>query len=161
MYIPAIVAVAEHFTERRSLALGKFSIHQDFYLTFKIQTYHNLYSGICVCGTGIGTFVVAPLEAVILSSMGWRWTLVVLSGMCIICLACSATMSPVQNEDEEDGSTPIFYPGTKTRSLLQQVGCCILGEELFYHPNLPTFLIVALADVLGKSAKPFLDLIGA
>ena len=67
----------------------------------------------------------------------------------MLCLLGSATMSPVQ-EEEDAVSAPVFYPSTKPRSLLQQVGCCILGEELFYHPNLPTFLIVALADALGR-----------
>ena len=39
MYIPAVVAVAEHFHKRQSLAMG-----------------------ICVCGTGVGTFLLAPAE---------------------------------------------------------------------------------------------------
>ena len=43
MYIPAVVAVAEHFTRRQSLAMG-----------------------ICVCGTGVGTFLLAPAELLLL-----------------------------------------------------------------------------------------------
>ena len=39
MYIPAVVAVAEHFHKRQSLAMG-----------------------ICVCGTGVGTFLLTPAE---------------------------------------------------------------------------------------------------
>ena len=44
MYIPAVVAVAEHFHRRQSLAMG-----------------------ICVCGTGVGTFLLAPAELYLLN----------------------------------------------------------------------------------------------
>ena len=44
MYIPAVVAVAEHFHKRQSLAMG-----------------------ICVCGTGVGTFLLAPAESYFLN----------------------------------------------------------------------------------------------
>ena len=44
MYIPAVVAVAEHFQRRQSLAMG-----------------------ICVCGTGVGTFLLAPAELFLLN----------------------------------------------------------------------------------------------
>ena len=33
------------------------------------------YVGICVCGAGVGTFVMSPLEATLLQSFGWRGTM--------------------------------------------------------------------------------------
>ena len=33
------------------------------------------YAGICVCGAGVGTFVMSPLEATLLQSFGWRGTM--------------------------------------------------------------------------------------
>ena len=49
MYIPAVVAVAEHFHRRQSLAMG-----------------------ICVCGTGVGTFLLAPAELYFLNRSDTR-----------------------------------------------------------------------------------------
>ena len=53
------------------------------------------FSGICVCGAGVGTFVVSPLEATLLSQLGWRGTLRVLSAIAASCLFLSALMVPV------------------------------------------------------------------
>ena len=49
MYIPSIVAVANHFTRQRSLAIG-----------------------LCLCGAGVGTFALSPLETEITENYGWR-----------------------------------------------------------------------------------------
>lgn len=49
MYIPSIVAVANHFTRQRSLAIG-----------------------VCLCGAGVGTFALSPLETEITEYYGWR-----------------------------------------------------------------------------------------
>ena len=52
MYIPAVVACVPYFTKRRSLAIG-----------------------ICLCGSGFGTFTLAPVTHVILKQWGWRWVM--------------------------------------------------------------------------------------
>jgi hypothetical protein len=53
----------------------------------------NTISGICVCGTGLGTFIIAPVEQWTLEHLGWRSCLVLLAG----------TFSPVTQ-----GSKPVF-----------------------------------------------------
>ena len=53
MYIPSIVAVANHFTKQRSLAIG-----------------------VCLCGAGVGTFALSPLETEITENYGWRSELI-------------------------------------------------------------------------------------
>ena len=73
MYIPSVVAVAQHFTTKQSLALG-----------------------ICVCGSGMGTFILAPVEQFLLREVGWRWTFFCMGGLCWVCVLCGASMTPIK-----------------------------------------------------------------
>lgn len=54
VYVPAVVAVGFYFEKRRALA-----------------------TGIAVCGSGIGTFVLAPLTTWLLENYGWRGTILI------------------------------------------------------------------------------------
>lgn len=54
VYVPAVVAVGFYFEKRRALA-----------------------TGIAVCGSGIGTFILAPFTTWLLSNYGWRGTLLI------------------------------------------------------------------------------------
>ena len=61
MYIPAVIACVPYFIKRRSLAIG-----------------------ICLCGTGLGTFFLAPVTHIILTTWGWRSFLTAAALMVII-----------------------------------------------------------------------------
>jgi hypothetical protein len=63
IYLPAIVMVANYFEEKRAFA-----------------------TGIAVCGSGIGGFIMAPFTQLVLNHLGWRGCLLVLSGVNLICL---------------------------------------------------------------------------
>ena len=54
IYLPAIVCVSMYFEKHRALA-----------------------TGIAVCGSGIGTFVWAPLTQVLIDSFGWEYSLLI------------------------------------------------------------------------------------
>ena len=54
VYVPAVIAVGFYFEKRRALA-----------------------TGIAVCGSGIGTFVLAPFTTWLLGYYGWRGTLLI------------------------------------------------------------------------------------
>lgn len=49
MYLPAVVGVGFYFEKKRAMA-----------------------TGIAVCGTGIGTFAIAPLAKLLLQHMDWK-----------------------------------------------------------------------------------------
>lgn len=138
MYIPAIVAVAEHFHRRRSLALG-----------------------ICVCGTGLGTFLLAPLESWSLDLMGWRWSMVLLAGLCFACTLCAAAMTPVKDEataTAADKESCQLDTTQNDRLIAASSGCWrrlivpLVGEDLAGHSNLSVYLLVTLADAVGTVA---------
>lgn len=64
-YVAAVVIVAYYFEKKRSLA-----------------------TGISVCGSGIGTFVFAPLTYVLLDEYGWRGTTLIMAGMFLNMAVC-------------------------------------------------------------------------
>lgn len=58
MYLPSIVMVGYYFDKKRALA-----------------------TGIAVCGSGIGTFVFAPLGSFLVEEYGWRGCNIIISGI--------------------------------------------------------------------------------
>lgn len=64
-YVAAVVIVAYYFEKKRSLA-----------------------TGISVCGSGIGTFIFAPLTHVLLDEYGWRGTTLILAGFFLNMAVC-------------------------------------------------------------------------
>lgn len=58
MYLPSIVVVGYYFDKKRALA-----------------------TGIAVCGSGIGTFVLAPLLTFLVEEYGWRGCVVIVGGL--------------------------------------------------------------------------------
>lgn len=57
IYIPAVIVVGFYFEKWRALA-----------------------TGISMCGSGVGTFLFAPLSTYFISQYGWRGTLLINSG---------------------------------------------------------------------------------
>ncbi|XP_049869476.1 monocarboxylate transporter 9-like [Pectinophora gossypiella] len=68
-YVAAVVIVAYYFEKKRSLA-----------------------TGISVCGSGIGTFIFAPLTNVLLDEYGWRGTTLILAGLFLNMAVCGLLM---------------------------------------------------------------------
>ncbi|MFH4978228.1 hypothetical protein AB6A40_004937 [Gnathostoma spinigerum] len=64
-YNTAIVAVTYYFQKKRALA-----------------------TGIAVCGSGAGTFVIAPIVEFLFAKFGWRYALLVLGAMLLLLLGC-------------------------------------------------------------------------
>jgi len=71
-YLPAMVAVCFYFEKRRSLA-----------------------TGIAICGSGIGSFVFAPITAALLSEYSWKGTLLVEAGILLNCIVCAMVFRPL------------------------------------------------------------------
>ena len=83
-YLPAIVIVSYYFEKRRTLA-----------------------TGIAVCGSGIGTFVFAPLANALLTEYSWKGTILIEAGILLNCLLCGMLFRPLKfpetpDSDEED-----------------------------------------------------------
>lgn len=73
IYLPAVVAVGYYFEKKRSLA-----------------------TGIAVCGSGFGTFVIAPFATFLLNQFSdWRGANLVLAGLILNCAIFGALMRPL------------------------------------------------------------------
>lgn len=68
-YVASVVIVAYYFDKKRSLA-----------------------TGLSVCGSGIGTFIFAPLTQILLEEYGWRGTTLILAGLFLNLAVCGALM---------------------------------------------------------------------
>ena len=129
MYIPSVVGVAPYFTKRRALAIG-----------------------ICLCGSGVGTFALAPFSQYILDNFGWRWVFRAFSAISLFCVLCGASMAPVdsdEGDDQEQGSTSFRNnsQGFKSKAL-----AFFLGKDLASNENVGVFVLVAVADFLAFTA---------
>jgi len=109
MYVPAVVAVGEYFTNKLALA-----------------------TGICVCGSGVGTFLLAPLTSSLCVSYGWRGSNRVMAALCLACSLCGLVMVPrkkrrqgePRREEEQRSPSPASHCGlfTNTSFLLIMLG---------------------------------------
>jgi MFS family permease len=72
MYLPAIVSVNYYFEKRRSLAIG-----------------------LAVCGSGVGTFIFAPVTQLLLSEYGWQGTVLIEAAILLNGLICGAIFRPL------------------------------------------------------------------
>ena len=71
MYVPAVVAVGQYFNRRLNLA-----------------------TGICVCGSGVGTFLFAPIASSLIQRFGWRGSNRVMALFCLLCSLFGLIMAP-------------------------------------------------------------------
>lgn len=72
-YVAAVVIVAYYFDKRRSFA-----------------------TGLSVCGSGIGTFIFAPLTQWLLAEYGWRGTTLILAGLFLNLAVCGCLMRDLE-----------------------------------------------------------------
>ncbi|KAB0797474.1 hypothetical protein PPYR_08467 [Photinus pyralis] len=73
IYLPAIVSVTTYFEKKRSLA-----------------------TGIAVCGSGLGTFIFAPLINLLLREYGWRGAMLIVSALVLECIIFGALFRPLE-----------------------------------------------------------------
>lgn len=93
IYVPSVITVGFYFERWRALA-----------------------TGIAVCGSGIGTFVFAPLSEALIVSLGWRNALLIQSVLVLSCLIYGVLFRPLQPttlknlKDDELGEELVSNP---------------------------------------------------
>ncbi|XP_028651284.1 monocarboxylate transporter 12-B [Erpetoichthys calabaricus] len=77
-YTPAIAMVGKYFIKRKALAYG-----------------------IAMSGSGIGTFILAPVVQLLIEHYSWRGALFLLGGLVANLCVCGALMRPISLKEEE------------------------------------------------------------
>lgn len=77
-YVTSVVMVAFYFEKKRAFA-----------------------TGLAVCGSGLGTFLFAPLIEYLIKEYTWRGSFLVLSGITLNLVVCGALLKPLKFSPEE------------------------------------------------------------
>ncbi|XP_028165824.1 monocarboxylate transporter 10 isoform X2 [Ostrinia furnacalis] len=104
IYMPAVLTVGFYFEKWRALA-----------------------TGLALCGSGVGTFVMAPLTDTLNKTYGWRITVLVHAGMLLLCVAFGSLFRPINpvrvtladQSEEEDASRRHEEAVEKLNSMLK------------------------------------------
>ena len=115
-YVAAIVIVAYYFEKRRSLA-----------------------TGLAVCGSGIGTFIFAPLTQYLIAEYGWRGTTLIVAGLFLNISVCGALMRDIEVTGVRQGRKGNNSRGPMSRSgseyTVQRSRNCSESEPNEVTPN--------------------------
>lgn len=79
IYLPAIVIVSYYFEKRRALA-----------------------TGLACCGSGLGTFIFAPLSGLLVEEFGWKQTCLWLAAIVLQCVVLGALFRPLPQVDNTE-----------------------------------------------------------
>ena len=79
VYVPAVIIVAYYFEKQRSFA-----------------------TGIAVAGSGIGTFVFAPMTEYLIQEYTWRGAVVIIGGIMLNIMVCGAVFRPLMSTAEKE-----------------------------------------------------------
>jgi len=82
-YLPSIVIVGLYFEKRRATA-----------------------TGISVCGSGVGCFVIAPLMTTLLQAYGWQGSFLISAGLMLNCAVCGALFRPLKSHKVQTAVEP-------------------------------------------------------
>ena len=128
MYIPSVVVSAQFFTHNRALAIG-----------------------ICLCGSGFGTFTLAPLSQYILEHFGWRWVMRMLSMLSLIGALAGCSMIKASNCQNE--TCPPVHRRSRTRHVsgAKLLGL-LVGDDVASSSSFICYLMFTLSDFLAFCA---------
>ncbi|XP_030629744.1 monocarboxylate transporter 12-B [Chanos chanos] len=151
-YTPAIAMVGAYFSERKALAYG-----------------------IAMSGSGIGTFILAPVVQVLIEYYSWRGALLILGGFVSNLCVCGALLRPITLKEEEACPLPVdtecgydVKPPAVTSTAEEQPvdgehqGCrCPQFMREYHFLLMPDFIVLAASFVFLASgcSLPFVYLV--
>lgn len=111
-YTPAIALVGSYFQRRKALAYG-----------------------LAMSGSGIGTFVLAPVVQMLIEMYSWRGALLVLSAFVANLCVCGALLRPITVQEEEEEEEEGLKPSSEKQFCDVLLPDAELGLKLSVHPK--------------------------
>lgn len=105
-YSPAIAMVGKYFSRRKALAYG-----------------------IAMSGSGIGTFILAPVVQFLIEQFSWRGALLILGGFVLHLCVCGALMRPITLKEDRTTPEQKHICRTEKRDFQQASPCSTLTKE--------------------------------
>ena len=111
MYLCAYVMIGHYFDKKRALA-----------------------TGIATCGSGVGTFVFAPLTVFLLKQFGWKGTMLILGGITLNGVVCAAAYRPIPHFEAKKDENEKLLDLTLFKSPSFNILCassflCLIGSQ--------------------------------
>ncbi|XP_023340234.1 monocarboxylate transporter 12 isoform X2 [Eurytemora carolleeae] len=97
IYLPAIVSVSMYFEKKRAFA-----------------------TGIAVCGSGLGTFIMAPVTKGLINQFGWKGAMLITAGLILNCIIFGAMFRPLQPKSKK--KLLMVEEGSEGKVLLENNG---------------------------------------
>jgi predicted MFS family arabinose efflux permease len=70
-------------------------------VTCYFEKLRSLATGIAVCGSGLGTFIFAPLTEWLITYYGWRGAMLIIAGVVFNCTIFGALFRPLQEKPKQ------------------------------------------------------------
>ncbi|XP_030058917.1 monocarboxylate transporter 12 isoform X1 [Microcaecilia unicolor] len=137
-YTPAIAMVGKYFNKRKALAYG-----------------------IAMSGSGIGTFILAPVVQLLMEEYSWRGALLILGGFVLNLCVCGALMRPIVLKEElihtPELLKPEYAPEAPKLDLKRSSTCapliqncthkslCYCSQREYSFFLMPDFIVLALS----------------
>ena len=88
-------------------------------MTCYFEKYRSLATGIAVCGSGLGTFIFAPLSEYLITEYDWEGAMLIIAGLVLNCIVLGALFRPVPETrvdevDTKSCSSKTVTPHTST-----------------------------------------------
>ncbi|CAF1177696.1 unnamed protein product [Adineta steineri] len=134
IYLPSIIMVGYYFEDKRAIA-----------------------TGIVTAGTGIGSITFGPLSRVLFNIFGWKYGLIILAAILLLCVICAALMVPLKPikkrrilQPTEINDDNVFAPTTTSPLLDQTIDSKVAIAQTSVHQSNPNIHEEVAEELIRK-----------
>ncbi len=118
IYLPAIVSVTYYFEKRRAFA-----------------------TGLAVCGSGLGTFIFAPLTKILVETYTWKGAVLIEAGLLLNCIVCGSLFRPMEIQTVKKSEDLVAVEQNTEEQCLVNGGVAQGSEKSRVNGHVPTLVV--------------------